>query len=194
MVTIAKALMEGAADASGVNVRVSRLPGAGGGVGVDMVDIRELADMIETSGQSFMDMSWTPAEQAYCAGSIPRLAARWAAKEATMKALGHGIGEVDPIDIEVVSAEGERPSMQLHGSAAALARALRVGHLAVSLSHEANFAVAFVVATSDGFDTEARVPARPGSGGRKGSRGSAESRDHVGSRLLNEKDGRTDGG
>lgn len=152
-VTTTIAAMEGAAIADGIDDRVARGPGAGGGVGVDMVDIRELADMIEASGQSFMDMSWTPAEQAYCAGSIPRLAARWAAKEATMKALGHGIGEVDPIDIEVVSAEGERPSLQLRGSAAALARDLGVDHMAVSLSHEANGAIAFVVAMSDGFDT-----------------------------------------
>lgn len=125
------------------------------GVGVDMVDARELADMIESSGPSFMDFCWTPAEQAYCAGSITRLAARWAAKEATMKALGHGIGEIDPIDIEVVSVEGEPPSLQLHGSAAAHARELRISHLAVSLTHEANFAVAFVLVMGDGVDRDA---------------------------------------
>lgn len=137
-----------------IRARVADRVRAALGVGVDMVDIRELADMIETSGTSFMDSCWTPAEQAYCAGSITRLAARWAAKEATMKALGHGIGEVDPLDIEVVSAEGEPPSLQLHGRAAALARDLRMSHLAVSLTHESNFAVAFVVGMGDDFDTE----------------------------------------
>jgi holo-[acyl-carrier protein] synthase len=151
------------------------------GVGVDVVDIRELADMVEASGPSFVDMCWTPAEQASCEGSIPRLAARWAAKEAAMKALGHGIGEVDPIDIEVVSAEGEPPSLQLYGSAAALARTLRVNHLAVSITHEANVAIAFVVALGDGYETATRAEtgtgARQGGEGRKCSRGSTESRD-----------------
>lgn len=151
------------------------------GVGVDVVDILELADMVEASGPCFMDMCWTPAEQAYCEGSIPRLAARWAAKEATMKAFGHGIGEVDPIDIEVVCAEGEPPSLQLHGSAVALARNLRIDHLAVSITHEAKVAIAFVVAIGDGYETatgaETGTGARHGVEGRKSSRGSTESRD-----------------
>lgn len=122
------------------------------GVGVDMVDTGQLAEMIESSGSSFMDLCWTPSEQAYCAGSIPRLAARWAAKEATMKALGHGIGEIDPIDIEVVSIEGEPPTLQLHRSAQAIALERWISHLAVSLTHEGTFAVAFVVAMGEAVD------------------------------------------
>jgi holo-[acyl-carrier protein] synthase len=128
---------------------------AGVGVGVDIVDTRELADMIEASGPSFINMCWTLAEQAYCAGSLTRLAARWAAKEATMKALGHGIGEVDPLDIEVVATEGEPPSLTLHGSAAAYARELGMSQLTVSLTHEADFAVAFVVAMGKGSAVDA---------------------------------------
>lgn len=116
------------------------------GVGVDMVDTTELADLIETSGRSFMDLCWTPSEQVYCAGSIPSLAARWAAKEATMKALGRGIGVIDPIDIEVVSIEGEPPALRLYGSAETIARERRMSHLAVSLTHEGTFAIAFVLA------------------------------------------------
>lgn len=161
-------------------------------VGVDMVDTPELADMIDASGPSFMDLCWTPAEQAYCAGSITRLAARWAAKEATMKALGHGIGEVDPVDVEVVSAEGEPPALQLHGSAAALARELRISHLAVSLTHEANAAVAFVVAVADGCRSN------PGAM-RLASAGAdvVAHRSHVikdGVSIANRRDGWTDGG
>ena len=116
------------------------------GVGVDMVDTEELADLIESSGPSFMDLCWTPSEQTYCGGSISRLAARWAAKEATMKALGHGIGEIDPTDIEVVSIEGEPPGLLLHGSAEYIAGQRRMSRLAVSLTHESIFAMAFVVA------------------------------------------------
>lgn len=120
-----------------------------------MVSIRELADMIETSGPTFVDSCWTRSEQAYCAGSTARLAARWAAKEATMKALGHGIGEVDPVDIEVHAVEGEAPDLRLHGTAAARARKVGVNHLALSLTHEADFALAFVAAfgaASDALD------------------------------------------
>lgn len=124
------------------------------GVGVDMVDAAELAEMIESSGPSFMNLCWTPTERASCAGSIPRLAARWAAKEATMKALGRGIGEVDPTDIEVVSIEGERPVLQLHGSAEAIARERRVSSVALSLTHDGTFAVAFVVAMGEVVDPE----------------------------------------
>jgi holo-[acyl-carrier protein] synthase len=122
------------------------------GVGVDMVDTADLAEMIESSGPSFINLCWTPSEQAFCSGSIPRLAARWAAKEATMKALGRGIGEVDPIDIEVVSIEGEPPFLQVHGSAEAIARERRVSRLALSLTHEGTFAVAFVVALGEVVD------------------------------------------
>lgn len=119
-------------------------------VGVDMVNIRELTDMIETSGPTFLDSCWTRAEQAYSAGSVARLAARWAAKEATMKALGHGIGEVDPIDIEVHALEGEPPGLQLRGTAAGYAHEMGLSHIALSLTHEADFAVAFVAAYGPG--------------------------------------------
>lgn len=125
------------------------------GVGVDMVNTAELAEMIESSGPSFMSLCWTPTERTTCAGSISRLAARWAAKEATMKALGRGIGEVDPTDIEVVSNEGESPLLQLHGSAEAIARERRVSRVALSLAHEGTFAVAFVVAMGEVVDAEA---------------------------------------
>jgi len=182
----------GAKTADWVRSTLGHWTGGAVGVGVDLVDIRKLADMIEASGPSFVDLCWTPAEQAYCALSVPRLAARWAAKEATMKALGHGIGEVDPIDIEVVSAEGETPSLQLHGSLAALARDLRVDHLAVSITHDANIAIAFVVAVREGFDTEAGNVTETGAGahkGGKGSRDSLESRDQDGVSIEKEKGG-----
>lgn len=126
------------------------------GVGVDMVSVHELADMIEASGSSFIDACWTPVEQTYCAGSVRRLAARWAAKEATMKALGHGIGEVDPLDIEVVSIEGEMPTLRLYGSASAHAHNLHISHFALSLTYEGDFALAFVVALSARLGSDKR--------------------------------------
>jgi holo-[acyl-carrier protein] synthase len=115
-------------------------------VGVDLVNISELATMLQTSGPTFIDSCWTTAEQEYCNGSVPRLAARWAAKEATMKALGRGIGDIDPIEIEVVAKEGRTPHLRLYGAAQRRAHEIGMDDLALSMSHESDLAVAFVVA------------------------------------------------
>lgn len=63
-----------------------------------------------------------------------------------MKALGHGIGEVDPLDIEVRAIEGQAPELHLHREAAAMSAARGFDSLALSLSYDADYAVAFVVA------------------------------------------------
>ena len=118
-------------------------------VGVDLVNIPELTKMLQTSGPIFLDSCWTTAEQEYCNGSVSRLAARWAAKEATMKALGQGIGDIEPIDIEVVAEEGQTPRLRLHGTAQQRAHEIGVHDLALSLSHESDLAVAFVVAQTN---------------------------------------------
>ncbi|WP_106817921.1 holo-ACP synthase [Janibacter massiliensis] len=115
-------------------------------VGVDMVSISQMASMLEASGQTYRDLCWSPAEQAYCGDSAARYATRWAAKEAAMKALGHGIGEVDPLDIEVLAHEGQRPLLRLSGTAGAFAQQAGVS-LSLSISHEGDLATAFVIAT-----------------------------------------------
>ncbi|WP_396911347.1 holo-ACP synthase [Mycolicibacterium sp.] len=115
-------------------------------VGVDIVKIPTLEIMLSTSGSTFCEMCWTPEELAYCQGSVSRLAARWAAKEAAMKALGKGIGQIDPIDIEITGSEGQRPTLRLRGSALEQVQQQEVD-LAVSMSHDGDYAIAFVVAT-----------------------------------------------
>lgn len=115
-------------------------------VGVDLVSVTQTAAMLEASGQPYRDQCWTAAEQRYCGDSAARFAARWAAKEAAMKALGHGIGEVDPVDIEVVAVEGQRPVLRLSGTALGFASEAGV-ELSLSMSHEGDLAVAFVAAT-----------------------------------------------
>jgi holo-[acyl-carrier protein] synthase len=116
------------------------------GVGVDIVSIPQLEAMLTTGGAAFRELCWTADELAYCAGSTPRLAARWAAKEAAMKALGRGIGHIDPTDIEISGREGRPPTFRLHGSALAAAQEHQVD-LALSMSHEDGLAIAFVIAT-----------------------------------------------
>lgn len=118
-------------------------------IGVDLVGIDRVRNLAASGGRAFVDQTWTEAEQAYCAGSAERLAARWGAKEAVMKALGAGFPDVEHLDIEVVSAEGEAPGLRLSGDAADYAANLNLTEWSLSLSHESGFALAFVVATGE---------------------------------------------
>lgn len=113
--------------------------------GVDLVDVAELARMVELTGDEFLESSWTSAERLYCAGRPDRLASRWAAKEATMKALGQGVGQISPLDVEIAAAEGERPILVLRGNADIRSRQLGLDTWSVSLTHEDRWALAFVV-------------------------------------------------
>ncbi len=114
-------------------------------IGVDMVEIERIAGVIARKGDRFLRRVYTAQELAYCAGRIPSLAARWAAKEAVGKAFGTGIGDVAFREIEVVCDERGRPAIALHGEAARLARRLGWQHIALSLSHTRQHAIAFVV-------------------------------------------------
>lgn len=115
--------------------------------GVDLVDVQRIFDLADTGGASFVEQVWTPAEQDYCGGDADRLAGRWAAKEATMKALGVGFPDLHFLDIEVLATPGRAPRLHLHGPAAAAADTLGLTAWSVSISHERALAVALVVAT-----------------------------------------------
>ncbi|MEW5957688.1 MAG: holo-ACP synthase [Chloroflexota bacterium] len=114
-------------------------------IGVDIVEIERLAQSVARFGDRFLQRVYTEQELAYCHGRITSLAARWAAKEAVAKALGTGIGEVGWHEIEVVSEDNCRPTLRLHGAAAALAARRGISAFAISLSHAKEYAVAFVV-------------------------------------------------
>jgi holo-[acyl-carrier protein] synthase len=114
-------------------------------IGVDIIEIARVAQSIDRFGDRFLTRVYTKQELTYCNGRVTSLAARWAAKEATAKALGTGIGEVSWQEIEVVSEINCRPVLRLHGAAADLAAHLGISKFAVSLSHAKNYAVAFVV-------------------------------------------------
>jgi holo-[acyl-carrier protein] synthase len=116
-------------------------------VGVDLVEIRRIAALVERHGERFTGRVFTPGEVADCAGRVESLAARWAAKEAVAKALGTGIGAVGWQEIEVVRGESGCPAVILHGRAAALAAARGLTRWALSLAHDGGMALAFVVAT-----------------------------------------------
>lgn len=116
-------------------------------VGTDLVEVRRVAAAAERYGARFTERVFTPAELADCAGRAESLAARWAAKEATAKTLGTGIGEVAFREIEVVKDATGRPALALHGRAAALAAQRGLTQWALSLAHDAGLALAFVAAT-----------------------------------------------
>ena len=116
--------------------------------GVDIVEIPRVRRVAERYGDRFQRRVYTEAERAYCRGRAPQLASRFAAKEAVMKALGTGIRGVRWLDIEVERQRGRAPTITLHGTALARAERLGISHLAVSLSHSEEYAVAFVVGES----------------------------------------------
>ena len=116
--------------------------------GVDIVEIPRIRRVAERYGQRFLRRVYTEGEIAYSRGRAPQLASRFAAKEAVMKALGTGIRGVRWRDIEVVRQPGQAPTIQLAGTALDQARRLGIDHLAVSLSHSEQYAVAFVVGES----------------------------------------------
>ena len=121
------------------------LPGTTLASGVDIIEISRVRQVLERYGQRFLDRVYTEEEIAYCRGRPPNLAARFAAKEATMKALGTGVRGVGWKDIEVVRQESGAPSIRLHGRGMNRAQRLAVLEISLSLSHSREYAVAFVV-------------------------------------------------
>ncbi len=115
------------------------------GSGVDIIEISRVGQVLERYGQRFLDRVFTPEEIAYCRGRPPNLAARFAAKEAVMKALGTGVLGVGWKDIEVVRQESGAPDIRLHGRAKSRAQRLGLEEISVSMSHSRDYAVAFVV-------------------------------------------------
>ena len=113
--------------------------------GIDIIEISRVRRVLEQYGRRFLERIFTPDEIAYCRERAPNLAARFAAKEATMKALGPGVRGVGWKDIEVVRPESGAPSIKLHGRCKLRAQRLGVQEIAISLSHSREYAVASVV-------------------------------------------------
>jgi len=121
------------------------------GIGTDLVAIPRVEEVLARHRERFLDRVFTPAEQADCLGRARpamHLAARLAAKEAAMKALGTGWGlGVRWQDVEVRSGTATPPTLRLAGSARAHAEARGIRQAMVSLSHDGDYAIAVVVAT-----------------------------------------------
>ncbi|HEX3002781.1 MAG TPA: holo-ACP synthase [Angustibacter sp.] len=123
-------------------------------VGVDVVSVDSVLASVERFGHRYLDRLFTDHEQQACAGPPRRraesLAARFAAKEATVKALRLADGPGDWRAIEVRRRPGGWPELVLTGAPAEAAARAGVDDLAVSLSHEGDTAVAMVMCTASG--------------------------------------------
>lgn len=117
-------------------------------VGIDLVSVPRLERLLDDHEAARREV-FTERELDYCQGkrrSSEHLAARFAAKEAALKALGTGMARgARWLDVEVVRERSGRPTLELHGHVAARARQRGLRELELSLSHTAGFAVASVV-------------------------------------------------
>jgi holo-[acyl-carrier protein] synthase len=117
------------------------------GIGVDIVEIARIRALIERHGERFLKRVFSPAEVRHCSRRIDPatgLAARFAAKEAFVKALGTGMTKGMRFKDIQVTGEG-RPQLKLTGKAREIAESMGIRGVHVSLSHERTHAVAMVI-------------------------------------------------
>lgn len=119
------------------------------GMGVDLAEVERIQAAIERHGETFLKRVYTLKEREYCEqfkNKYERYAGRFAAKEATMKALGTGWGRgVRWVDLEVVRERGGKPSVALAGEAGKIAERMGVKNIALSITHTATMALAQVI-------------------------------------------------
>src|SRR5829696_865200 len=115
-------------------------------VGIDVIEIPRIQRSLDDFGERFLKRVYTERERHYYRGRVSELAARFAAKEATSKALGTGIRGIRWREMEVLPNRRGKPVLILHGRAAARAAELGLTDFSVSLTHSRTDAMAFVVA------------------------------------------------
>jgi len=121
-------------------------------LGIDIIRVDRIRQTLERFGDRFSQRVLTPAEQRYVRGRPGTMAGRWAAKEAVSKVLGLGVRGIGWREIEVERLPTGQPTVRLHGRAARRAEQLGMERVAVSISHEAEYAVAvaFGIRTAGG--------------------------------------------
>ena len=117
-------------------------------VGIDVIEIARVQRVLDDFGDRFLRRVYTERERERYTGRISELAARFAAKEATSKALGTGIRGIRWQEMEILANRRGKPILVLHGRAADRAAELGLRAFDVSLTHSRTEAIAFVVALS----------------------------------------------
>lgn len=124
------------------------------GIGLDVVETARIARALAQQQERFRERVFTAEELRECAQRTDEsvaLAARFAAKEACLKALGTGVaGGISFLQVQVLGGDGGRPRLELLGKAAELANDLGVRRLHVTLTHEPGIAAAVVILEGDG--------------------------------------------
>jgi len=115
-------------------------------VGVDLIEIARIKRSLDDFGERFLNRVYTERERDRYRNRVSELAARFAAKEATSKALGTGIVGIRWREMEVLPNRRGKPVLILHGSAAERAKLLGFTDFTVSLTHSRTDAMAFVIA------------------------------------------------
>ncbi len=121
---------------------------------MDIIEIERVEAALKRFGERFLGRVYTAVEVAFCRGRVHELAARFAAKEAVMKALGTGARGVAWREIEVLPNHRGKPLVYLYGRAKARAERIGLSGLDVSLSHSREYAVAFVVGQSSDLEPD----------------------------------------
>jgi holo-[acyl-carrier protein] synthase len=114
-------------------------------VGVDIIEIARVERAIARWGERFLKRIYTELEIELCQNRVSTLATRFAAKEATMKAMGTGTEEVGWREIEIIPDSRGQPIIYLHGRSQNRAEEIGLKGLAISLSHSRDYAIASVI-------------------------------------------------
>jgi len=136
-------------------------------LGIDIIQVARIRRTLERFGERFSRRVLTPAERRYVRDRPETFAGRWAAKEAVSKVLGLGVRGIGWRDIEIERLPTGQPAVRLHGRAAGRGAQLGMERIALSISHEAEYAVAiaFGIRTAGGryvfpLDIEDRLDER----------------------------------
>jgi len=154
---------EGSVEGAGLGV----VPAGTTELGIDIIKVERIRAALARFGPRFSGRVLTPSEQRYVRDRPETFAGRWAAKEAVSKVLGLGVRGIGWKEIEIERLPTGQPAVRLHGRAAARAEQLGMGRIAVSITHESDYAVAIaygVRTTAGRFvfppDIEARIDER----------------------------------
>jgi holo-[acyl-carrier protein] synthase len=115
-------------------------------IGIDIIEIPRIKAAISRQGEDFIRRIYTDAEIKAYRWKLPSLAARFAAKEAIIKALGKATAGAKLKDIEILADDKGKPLVNLYGEAQNQAKALGIASFAVSLSHSKEYAIAIAIA------------------------------------------------
>jgi holo-[acyl-carrier protein] synthase len=117
-------------------------------IGTDIVEIARIHEAVDRWGQGFLYRIYTDSEVNQCGMRFASLAARFAGKEALIKALGTGNKGVSWREIEILSQPGGKPQVRLSGRTQREATSLGISEFSISLSHSEEYAIAFVLGES----------------------------------------------